>query len=158
MLDTVFQQLGQGYWLSAIPGIMPILGSHPLSHKDADELIFKKQDEAKKNHKGRALNFISLALAWDQQLALACVRKRGILRASSFNLDHRIPLHIVTELLRHSAALNLDTPTRVYLQSCHALLKAAPHFQAARESLRTEILRHSESLLQGALAVVSLAR
>jgi hypothetical protein len=157
MLDSVVQQLGQGFWLPKLPAIQPVLASHSLTREDADQLIETALSEAKKNHKGRALNFMGLALAWNQPLAITAVRRRGILRASSYDLDHRIPSSIVTELLRHHAALKLEGPTRDYLQSWRALLQAAPYVHTVRESLRNEIRRHFKSLIQGALAVVDFA-
>jgi hypothetical protein len=154
MIEDLIQQLAGGYWLEKLPTLRELVSRCVLNAKDVDELIAKALEEAKRNHKGRALNLVSLALVCNIKSAASSLRKRGILRASTFDLDHRIPAYIVGELIDHETALDLDQATSIYLRSCLGLLQAAPHFRAARESLRREIRRHPKSLLQGALAVV----
>jgi hypothetical protein len=128
MLQTVIDQLGKGYWLPKLPTIQGFLDQHALTRKEGDRLITTAVAEAKKSHKGRALNFACLAFAWDQHLATASARRYGIFRATNFDLNHRIPLHITTELAANRTLLGLYADTITYLESCSALLQAAPHF------------------------------
>jgi hypothetical protein len=157
MLQTVIDHLARGYWLPKLRGLRALLEQNALTRKQADSLITDAIAEVKKHHNGRALNYVSLAFVSDQQLATASARKRGIFRATTYNLDHRIPQFIVVELLANRTVLSLNEATVAYLRSCQALLKAASHFRDAREHLRQELRASPQTLLHGALAAVDYA-
>jgi hypothetical protein len=91
MLRTIVTRLGGGYWPTKLPALRLQLAAHDLTRKDAEHLISTAREEAKNYHKGRSVNYVALALAWNQERALAAARKLGIFRPTTYDLNHRPP-------------------------------------------------------------------
>jgi hypothetical protein len=127
-LDTAerdISKLCSRYWLSDVGRLRQVVSTLPLAAADVGVIFERVKDHAQRGQKGRAANWLAVALLFNQAKTLKLLKRDGVLRASKYQFNPTTPQFLVEELLKRGDHLALPLETQSFLSSALELLTFA---------------------------------
>ena len=115
-----------GYWITCASRLRRCIEALGIDSSRAASVLDYARQHANKGRKGRATNWLSLALLLDQKKTLARLSRNGLIRASSYDYDPTLPRHLAEETLVHARDLLLTAETQSFLRHHLELMTIAP--------------------------------
>lgn len=158
-LDVLARQVSKTcshYWLSSIPQIRECLQTLGIGNNEVVPILTRSLEHAHQHQKGRAVNWLVTAFLLDQGKTLDWLKRNGLLRASTYEFDGKMPRFLAQQVYDHADGLELSDESRSFLFRNLNLLTIASGARDEFKALLALVRNEPFTLLRSCLATLNL--